>query len=67
VIRDCCPVESHMRISTCKEHGLKTPQCAAMVTDSCKMARYVGDLIGCQTALRSRDECLKAAAAGRLG
>jgi predicted aconitase len=67
VICDSCPVESHMRISTCKEHGLKTPQCEAMVTDSCKMARYVGDLIGCKTALRGRDECLKAAAAGRLG
>jgi predicted aconitase len=67
VICDSCPVESHMRISTCKEHGLKTPQCEAMICDSCKMTRYVGDLIGCQTALRSRDECLKAAAGGRLG
>jgi predicted aconitase len=66
VICDSCPVESHMRISTCKEHGLKTPQCDAMVTDSCKMARYVGDLIGCQTALRNREACLRAATAGRL-
>ena len=67
VICDSCPVESHMRISTCKEHGLKTPQCEAMVADSCKMARYVGDLIGCKTALRPRDECLKAAVGGRIG
>jgi predicted aconitase len=66
VICDSCPVESHMRISTCKEFGLKTPQCEAMVCDSCKMARYVGDLIGCRTALRPRDECLKAAVAGKL-
>ena len=35
-------------------------------TDSAKMARYVGDLIGCKTALRSRDECLSTAAAGKL-
>jgi predicted aconitase len=66
VICDTCPVESHMRISTCKELGLPTPQIRAMVTDSCKMARYVGDLIGCKTALRSREECLGAAVAGRL-
>jgi len=66
VVCDSCPVESHMRISTCKEHGLKTPQIEAMVTDSCKMARYVGDLIGCRTAMRSREDCLKSAVEGRL-
>ena len=66
LICDSCPVESHMRISTCKEHGLKTPQCEAMVADSCKMARYVGDLIGCKTALRDREQCLQAAATGKL-
>jgi hypothetical protein len=66
VVCDSCPVESHMRISTCKEHGLKTPQIEAMVTDSCKMARYVGDLIGCRTALRPREDCLRAVVKGRL-
>jgi predicted aconitase len=66
VVCDSCPVESHMRISTCKEHGLKTPQIEAMVTDSCKMARYVGDLIGCKTALQSREDCLRAAVDGKL-
>ena len=66
VICDCCPVESHMRTSTCKEFGLKTPQIDAMVTDSCKMARYVADLIGCRTALRNREQCLQAAAGGKL-
>ncbi|MFH1747714.1 MAG: aconitase X catalytic domain-containing protein [Planctomycetota bacterium] len=66
VICDTCPVECHMRISTCKEHNLPTPQVRAMVTDSCKMARYVGDLIGCQTALRNREECLQAAISGKL-
>ena len=66
VIADTCPVESHMRISTCKEFGLETPQVKAMVTDSCKMARYVGDLIGCKTALRDCDKCLKCAVAGKL-
>ena len=55
-----------MRLSTCKEFGLPTPQVKAMVTDSCKMARYVGDLLGCQTALRNRDECLKASVTGKL-
>jgi predicted aconitase len=66
VICDTCPVECHMRTSTCKEHGLPTPQVNAMVADSCKMLRYVADLIGCRTALRSREECLAAALAGRL-
>jgi len=66
VICDSCPVESHMRISTCKEFGLKTPQCEAMVTNSCKMARYVGDLLGCKTALRKREDCLVAAVHGKL-
>ena len=66
VICDTCPVECHMRISTCQEHGLPTPQVKAMVTDSCKMARYVGDLIGCKTALRPREACLEAAVKGRL-
>jgi len=66
VVCDSCPVESHMRISTCKEHGLKTPQIEAMVADSCKMARYVGDLIGCRTALRNREDCLETAVQGKL-
>jgi len=64
VIVDTCPVESHMRISTCNEYGLPTPQIRAMVTDSGKMARYCGDLIGCRTALRSKDECLRCAVTG---
>ena len=66
VICDTCPVESHMRISTCKEFGLKTPQIKALVTDSCKMARYTGDLIGCKTALRDREKSLRCAVEGRL-
>ncbi|MBU0637980.1 MAG: aconitase X catalytic domain-containing protein [Planctomycetes bacterium] len=66
LICDTCPVECHMRTSTCKEFGLQTPQVAAMVADSCKMLRYVGDLIGCKTALCSREECLRTATFGRL-
>jgi predicted aconitase len=66
VITDTCPVESHMRISTCREYNLKTPQIEAMVTDSAKMARYVGDLIGCKTGFRRRDDCLLCAVEGRF-
>lgn len=66
VITDTCPVESHMRISTCNEFGLKVPQIEAMVTDSAKMARYVGDLIGCKTGFRRLDDCLKCAVEGKL-
>jgi hypothetical protein len=55
-----------MRISTCHEYGLPTPQVRAMVADSCKMLRYVGDLIGCKTALRDKERCLEAAIEGKL-
>jgi len=65
VVADTCPVESHMRASTCREHGLSVPNVQAMVTDSAKMARYVGDLIGCRTALISINECIAAALSGR--
>ncbi|MEP0814931.1 MAG: aconitase X catalytic domain-containing protein [bacterium] len=65
LVADTCPVESHMRQSTCREYGLPVPNVAAMVTDSAKMARYVGDLIGCKTALAATDACIEAAVAGR--
>ena len=65
VVADTCPVESHMRQSTCREYGLKTPNVEAMVTDSVKMARYCGDLIGCKTALVDTDACIRAAVSGR--
>lgn len=66
VISDTCPVESHMRKSTCREYGLHVPHIAAMACDSCKMARYCGDLIGCKTALVTRDDCLLTAVEGKL-
>lgn len=65
VVADTCPVESHLRSSTCREHGLSVPNVAAMVTDSAKMARYVGDLIGCRTALAGIEECVASALSGR--
>jgi predicted aconitase len=66
VIADTCPVESHMRISTCRDYNLKTPNVEAMVCDSGKMIRYVGDLIGCKTALTNRDKCIESALSGRF-
>jgi hypothetical protein len=65
VVADTCPVESHMRQSTCREYGLKVPNVEAMVTDSVKMARYVRDLIGCKTVLTGREQCIQAALSGR--
>lgn len=65
VVADTCPVESHMRQSTCREYGLKIPNVEVMVTDSTKMARYVGDLIGCKTVFTNRDQCIQAALNGR--
>lgn len=66
VIADSCPVESHMRTSTCREFNLKIPQIDSMVTDSAKMARYVKDLIGCRTALINREKCLESAVSGKF-
>jgi hypothetical protein len=64
VICDSCPVESHMRTSTCLEYGLPTPQIQTMVTDSAKMARYVKDLIGCDTIMTDLKGCIKSALTG---
>jgi len=60
-------VESHMRTSTCKNYGLPTPYIEVMATESGKMARYVKDLIGCETLLIDRKNCIKAALNGRWG
>ena len=67
VVCDSCPVESHMRTSTCQKYGLKTPYIEAMATESGKMARYVKDLIGCETVLVDRKECIRAAINGKTG
>ena len=65
LVADTCPVESHMRSSTCREFGLTVPNVDTMITDSVKMARYVSDLIGCKTRLTDTDSCIKAAVSGR--
>jgi hypothetical protein len=65
VVADTCPVECHFRKSTCREYGLEVPNVKVMVTDSAKMARYVGDLVGCRTILTTRARCIEAAIAGR--
>ncbi|MGA2296389.1 MAG: aconitase X catalytic domain-containing protein [FCB group bacterium] len=66
VVCDTCPVESHMRISTCRQFGLKVPNIEAMVCESGKMIRYVGDLIGCKTALTTRENCIESAIQGKF-
>jgi hypothetical protein len=65
VIADTCPVEGHMRSSTCREHGLKTPNTEAMVSESGKMTRYVADLIGCKTGIADINRCIEIALSGR--
>ena len=66
VVVDTCPVESHMRLSTCREFGLEIPNVKAMVCNSGKMIRYVGDLIGCKVALTNVDKCIESAIQGKL-
>lgn len=64
VICDTCPVEAHMRKSTCIEYGLKIPQIERLITDSTKMAHYVKDLIGCETYVADFNSCIKSAIKG---
>ncbi len=66
VVADTCPIESHMRESTCRQYRLKTPNVDAMVSESGKMVRYVGDLIGCKTAFTNSYQCIESAVSGRL-
>lgn len=65
VIADTCPVESHMRISTCQEYYLPIPQIRALATDSFKMARYTKDLIGCKVGLTTTEKAIQSALEGR--
>ncbi|MFA5794054.1 MAG: aconitase X catalytic domain-containing protein [Candidatus Brocadiia bacterium] len=65
VVADTCPVESHMRTSTCREYGLPVPYVKNMVVDSVKMARYVKDLLGCKTVLTNTNSCIQTALSGR--
>ena len=65
VISDTCPVESHMRISTCQEYHLPVPQIHGLVTDSFKMARYTKDLVGCKVGLTTTDKVIQSAIEGR--
>lgn len=65
VVCDSCPVESHMRVSTCIEYDMETPQINTMVTESAKMARYVKDLIGCETIMSNLKGCIQAAITGK--
>jgi len=66
VIADTCAVESHMRESTCRECGFAVPQFNTMATDSVKQARYVKDLIGCETIMASIEDCVNAAITGEV-
>ncbi len=66
VIADTCPIESHLRESTCRDYELKTPNVEAMISESGKMIRYSKDLIGCKTALVNIDRCIKSAVSGRF-
>ncbi len=65
VVADTCPVESHMRVSTCRDYGLPIPNVKAMVTNSGKMNRYVADLIGCRVALSPLEKCIESALSGK--
>jgi len=66
VLCDTCPIESHMRESTCRQFGLQVPQFNLMATDSVKQARYAQDLIGCEAVMTSLEDCVNAAVTGKI-
>ena len=59
VVCDTCPVESHMRMSTCRQYNLEIPNVKRMATDSTKQARYVKDLIGCEVLMADTKKCIE--------
>lgn len=68
VISDTCPISCHFARTTSPDTKLrlKPPQLGGMVLDSAKQAKYVRDMIGCNTLLTSTDRAVETAVTGRF-
>ena len=68
VIADTCPISCHFA-RTCSpdpELGVKPPTLQTIVVDSAKQARYVRDMIQCETLLTSTENAVASAITGRF-
>lgn len=68
VIADTCPITCHFA-RTCSpdpELGVKPPTLQTIVVDSAKQARYVRDMIQCETLLTSTENAVASAITGRF-
>jgi predicted aconitase len=67
VITDTCPMSCHFARTTSPDPGivLPAPPMRVMVVDSAKQAKYVRDMIRCDTLLTSAEGAVKTALTGR--
>lgn len=68
VISDTCPISCHFArtVSPDPELGIVPPPLRAIVVDSAKQAKYVRDMIRCDTLLTGTAEAIETALTGRF-
>jgi len=68
VISDTCPISCHFARTTSPDPqlGLRPPRLSGMVVDSAKQAKYVRDMIGCDTLLTGTARAIETAVTGRF-
>jgi predicted aconitase len=68
VISDTCPISCHFArtVSPDPALGVVPPPLRAVVIDSAKQAKYVRDMIRCDTLLTGTEEALATAISGRF-
>jgi predicted aconitase len=68
VITDTCPMSCHFARTTSPDAGIELPPppMRTLVADSAKQAKYVRDMIGCQSLLTSSEAAVRTAVTGRF-
>jgi predicted aconitase len=68
VISDTCPMSCHFARTTSPDPalGVVPPPLRAIVVDSAKQAKYVRDMIQCETLLTSTERAIETAVSGRF-
>jgi predicted aconitase len=68
VISDTCPMACHFARTTSPDPalGVVPPTLRGIVVDSAKQAKYVRDMIGCDTLLTNTERALETALSGRF-
>jgi cis-L-3-hydroxyproline dehydratase len=68
VVTDTCPMSCHFARTTSPDPGIELPPppMRTLVADSAKQAKYVRDMIGCESLLTSTDAAVLTAVTGRF-